>query len=82
MLFMKDLRYLDQLPAEKLIKLAIILHDVYASYDLCHLVLDSYDKISGALIANTYLLRLQQEINSAGLKYPGSNNRHSDARDT
>ena len=64
--YVKDLRYLSQLSSDKLFKLAIILHDVYASYDLCHLVLNSYDKISGASIAASYLQRLQQESELAG----------------
>jgi len=41
-----------------LLKLAALMHEVYASYDLCHLVLASYDRRSGSSLAVQYLARL------------------------
>ena len=55
--YVKDFMKLDQLSPEKLIKMAIILHDVYNSYDLCHGVLSAYDRVTTEVLAQKYLAR-------------------------
>ena len=54
-IFVKNFLHYDQTPPEKLLKLAVILHDVYASYDLVHYILSEYDKQTSAKCAEQYL---------------------------
>jgi FkbM family methyltransferase len=54
-IFVKNFLHYDQTPPEKLLKLAVILHDVYASYDLVHYILSEYDKQTSAKYAEQYL---------------------------
>lgn len=42
--FIKDFMHFDRLPTEKLMKLAVILHETYQSLDLVAVVLDAIDK--------------------------------------
>ena len=53
-IFIKDITHLERLRPEQLLKLAIILHDVYMSVDVAHLVLQAYDKASGTTLAPKY----------------------------
>lgn len=46
------------LPPEKLLKLAVIMHEAYGSYDLVHYALTEYDKQSGTKLSAQY----RQEI--------------------
>jgi len=52
--YVKNFMDFDSLSSEKLLKLAIILHDVYQSYDMANLVLESYDKKNGSELAVYY----------------------------
>jgi FkbM family methyltransferase len=54
-IFIKDITHLDRLRPEQLLKLAIILHDVYGSLDVAHLMLEAYDRASGTALAPVYL---------------------------
>ena len=54
-IFVKNFLNYDQTPPEKLLKLAVILHDVYGSYDLVHYILSEYDKHTSAKYAEWYL---------------------------
>jgi FkbM family methyltransferase len=54
-IFIKDITRLDRLRPEQLLKLAIILHDVYASLDVAHLMLEGYDRAMGTALAPAYL---------------------------
>ena len=54
-IFIKDITRLDRLRPEQLLKLAIILHDVYASFDVAHLMLEAYDRTSGTALAPAYM---------------------------
>lgn len=56
--YAKDFMKLDELSPEKLIKMAVILNDVYKSYDLCHVVLSAYDHVTADVLAQKYLDRL------------------------
>ncbi|GMQ89768.1 MAG: hypothetical protein BMS9Abin10_0102 [Gammaproteobacteria bacterium] len=56
--YVKDFMALDALLPEQLLKLAIILHEVYNSYDLCVVVLKQHDSMTGATLADTYLEHL------------------------
>jgi len=59
-IFIKDLTRLERLRPEQLLKLAIILHDVYKSVDVAHLVLQAYDKASSTTLAPKYEAFLTQ----------------------
>jgi FkbM family methyltransferase len=48
----------DQAPPDKLLKLAIILHEVYASFDLAALALRAYDAQTGKGLDRRYLAKL------------------------
>jgi len=57
-IYVRSFMEFDRLPAEKLIKLACILHAVYRSYDLCALALEHADRIAGTDLQPRYLKRL------------------------
>ncbi|MHC4069365.1 MAG: FkbM family methyltransferase [Planctomycetota bacterium] len=54
-IFVKNFLHYDQTLPEKLLKLAVILHDVYRSYDLVHYILQQYDKHTSSECAEQYL---------------------------
>ena len=56
--FVRDFTRFDSLPAEKLLKLALILHDIYGSFDVALQALLSYDRATG-----------QNETDGLGEKY-------------
>ena len=53
--YVKDFMALDTLLPPQLLKLAIILHEVYDSYDLCVAVLQQHDSVAGTKLADAYL---------------------------
>ncbi len=53
-IFIKDITRLDRLQPVQLLKLAVILHDVYNSVDVVHLVLEAYDRASHTALAPKY----------------------------
>lgn len=57
-IYVKSFMELDRLPAEKLLKLAIILHELFGSYDFCALVLRHRDAAAGDRLGEAYLERL------------------------
>ncbi len=57
-IYVKDFLHYDQTLPEKLLKLAVILHDVYGSYDFVHYILAQYDKHTSAKCAEQYLQQL------------------------
>jgi FkbM family methyltransferase len=59
-IFIKDITRLDRLRPEQLMKLAIILHDVYRSVDVAHLVLAAYDRTADTDFAARYNARLTE----------------------
>lgn len=56
--YARDFMRLELLSVAKLQKLALLLHDLYESLDLCHLVLEEHDRKSGEARAARYLQRL------------------------
>jgi FkbM family methyltransferase len=56
--YVPDLNRLDHLEPERLLKLAALLHEIYASFDLCHLVLVAYDRQCATTYAKRYFERL------------------------
>jgi FkbM family methyltransferase len=56
--YVKDFMALDRLPAEKLLRLAAILHMVYGSFDLAMQALLAYDRQHSSALAPAYLHRL------------------------
>jgi FkbM family methyltransferase len=62
-IYVPDLARLDYLESSALIKLAALLHEIYRSFDLCHLVLAAHDRRWGTSYTQRYieLLRREQE---------------------
>ncbi len=58
--FVRDFAKLDLFTMPQFLKAAIILHDVYFSYDLAHLFLYYYDFTTGSTFAEAYRDRLSQ----------------------
>lgn len=56
--FIKDITRLDRLRPEQLLKLAVILHDVYGSMDVVHLLLTAHDRVRGTAFAPRFLNHL------------------------
>lgn len=56
--YVRDPLALGDQPVEKLVKMAILLHDVFQSYDLCLLVLGEADKQAGSQLAPAYFRKL------------------------
>jgi FkbM family methyltransferase len=61
--YVPDLNQLPRLRPDSLIKLAALLHEIYGSYDLCHVVLAAHDERQGTAHAVRYidLLAKQQQ---------------------
>ncbi len=58
--YVPDLNRLDRLEPTRLLKLAALLHEIYGSFDLSHLVLVTYDRQCGTSIAERYFERLTE----------------------
>ena len=56
--YVPDLARLDSLEPNALLKLATLLHEVYASFDLCHVVLAAHDRQCATSYAARYFERL------------------------
>lgn len=57
-IYVRSFMTFDQLSPEKLLKLALILHDVYGSFDLAALALEAHDAKTGQGLWTAYLTRL------------------------
>lgn len=55
--YVRSFMRFDSLPAEKLLKLALILHEIYGSFDLAALALRAHEAQTGAGIWQAYLER-------------------------
>jgi FkbM family methyltransferase len=64
--YVPDLNRLDRLEPERLLKLAALLHEIYASFDLCHLVLAAYDRQCATTHAERYFERLVEPAKKSG----------------
>jgi hypothetical protein len=53
--YVPDLTRLDRLEPEALLKLAALLHEIYGSYDLCHVVLSAHDRQCGTSYSQRYI---------------------------
>jgi len=56
--YVRSFMTFDQVPPERLLKLAIILHEVYSSWDLAALALQHHDQQTGKQLWKAYLSRL------------------------
>lgn len=56
--YIKSFMNLDALPVEKLLKLAIILHSLYRSFDTCAFILQHYQNRTKEPLADRYMSRL------------------------
>jgi FkbM family methyltransferase len=54
-IFMRDIVHLDRLSADQLLRLAVILHECYRSYDVALRLLTEYDRRSGTHHGEAYL---------------------------
>lgn len=60
-IYVPDVARLDRLESPALIKLAALLHEVYKSLDLCHVVLAAQDRRFGTSYAHRYVELLRRE---------------------
>jgi hypothetical protein len=56
--YVRSFMSFEQMSPEKLLKTAIILHEVYASWDLAALALQSYDAKTKKNLQQTYIAKL------------------------
>jgi FkbM family methyltransferase len=56
--YVRDWMHWESLSAEQLLKLALIVHDVYSSFDLCLIALAQFDRHQGSTLSGQYLKRL------------------------
>lgn len=59
--YVPDLTRLDHMAPEALLKLAALLHEIYGSYDLCHLALSTHDRHCGTSHSQRYIELLARE---------------------
>lgn len=57
-IFIRDITRLDELTPPQLLKMAVILNDIYRSYDVVHLVLAAHDRRTGTTYAPRYLAEI------------------------
>jgi len=57
-IYVRDWMNWESRSAEELLKLALILHDVYSSCDLCLVALDHFDRKTGSALRQRYLVQL------------------------
>ena len=65
-IYVKDWLRFDELPMDKLKKLAVLLHEVIRSFDLCHLVLKAIDARCGGDFATRYFKAISSPVQGAG----------------
>jgi FkbM family methyltransferase len=56
--YVRDFTRLASLPPRKLLALAVLLHEIFDSIDLCALTLHAHDKLTGSAFWSAYLTRL------------------------
>lgn len=56
--FIRDIRTLAGLDADRLLRFATILHDAYHSYDVVHFILKEHDRRTGDAVADRYSAKL------------------------
>jgi hypothetical protein len=56
--YVPDFARLDRLDPGSLLKLAALLHEIYGSFDLCHVVLAAHDQRCATSLAGRYFERL------------------------
>ena len=66
-LYVRDFSTFDTLSAEQLIKLALIAHEVYQSYDLAHRAIMALDEQQGSNMAQSYVGLLQRTVPSLNI---------------
>jgi hypothetical protein len=54
-IYVKNFMELDNLSEQKLLRYAIIMHEVFQSFDLCHLGLTEYDRRTGLDLSQRYM---------------------------
>ena len=62
--YVRDFMAFDRLTPEALLKIAVICHENYESYDLAGVALEEYDRKMGTGLQMGYLLALAQELNA------------------
>jgi FkbM family methyltransferase len=59
--YVPDVMRLDRLEPEALLKLAALLHEIYGSFDLCHVVLSAHDRQCGTAYSQRYFELLARQ---------------------
>jgi len=59
--YVRDWMRWDSLTADQLLRMALILHEVYGSFDLCMIALAQFDRRSGGALCGQYLQQLRCE---------------------
>jgi hypothetical protein len=62
-IYVKNFLHYDQTPPEKILKLVVVLHDAYGSYDIVHYILQQRDKHTSSKCAEQYLQLLRKDGN-------------------
>jgi len=57
-IFVRDFNALDRLKPHQLLKMAVIMHEVYRSFDLAFILLQEYDRHKQSGLAQTYLAKI------------------------
>jgi FkbM family methyltransferase len=65
-IFVRDFTRFDELPAEKLLRTAIILHEVYNSPDLANVALMAHDRKTGGHLSERYLAEVLNAADAPG----------------
>lgn len=58
--YIKHINQIEKMNKDKLLKFAIIMHELYKSYDFAYYALNHYDKISGNKLAKRYLELIEE----------------------
>jgi FkbM family methyltransferase len=54
-IYVKNFMELDKLSEQQLLRYAIIMHEIFRSFDLCHFVLTEYDRKTGLDLSQRYM---------------------------
>ncbi len=65
-LYVRDFTRFDELPADKLLKTAVMLHEAFGSPDLANVALMAYDRKTGSTLSDRYLRQVLNVTVGAG----------------
>lgn len=62
--YIRDPQNFKDLTPDQLIKIVVIIHEIYKSFDLCHFALSIYDQKTGSSMAENYRNRFEGRYNT------------------